>query len=323
MSQLAEGNKVFTASYHVSTPPEPEVVACRVENINLFPVFLNHQEVLVFGYFTVVLCYSYSAIDGTRCHRTVTMEKTLAELVPVFWEAEPEDKLTLTAASLDVRLGPEEPWQCRAKPLGTEAKPAAQGIRTLASLFPVRPRSLKVSVRGNIRVHVCRVVKGPEKPSGPLEDKPLTSPNPEITGEMGALVKQLVEEVFAARRESKATSGGELPSDKQTTGNDTDKGKEQENGAAPILQQEDNQEGNSGEKAEKQTGRPSTHYSSLPTGAAYRVSNIPLKSPTTIPARGSGRCPAPVHPEGTGKTTGRRFPQQPHFPVQQQPEFDS
>ena len=78
---LAEGEIKFQTSYQLPTPPDPEIISCRIDGARLFPVFLDPGEVLVFGYFTTAVCYSYKNDGGSRGYHVVTQTHNLAEQI--------------------------------------------------------------------------------------------------------------------------------------------------------------------------------------------------------------------------------------------------
>lgn len=149
---LAEGEIKFQTSYQLPTPPDPEIISCRIDGARLFPVFLDPGEVLVFGYFTTAVCYSYKNDGGSKGYHVVTQTHNLAEQIPLKWEqAVP---VPFPAANFRLEVTTPTSWQCWAELPPPEARGEGPRLPLLASLFPPQPRNLVVFVSGVIAVQL-------------------------------------------------------------------------------------------------------------------------------------------------------------------------
>lgn len=176
---LAEGRIKFQITYLLPTPPNPELISCRVDGAHLFPVFLNHREVLVFGYFTTAVCYSYRSDGGSRDYHVATQTHNLAEVIPLRWAQEvPAD---CPAASFRLEVTTPTSWQCWAEPRVPEIKEKGRRLPLLASLFSHRPRNLAVFVASVIAVQLFP--RREELPAEPPREREKTPSPPATQGE--------------------------------------------------------------------------------------------------------------------------------------------
>lgn len=206
---LAEGQIKFQTDYQLPTPPEPEIISCRIDKANLFPIFLNHREVLVFGYFTAAVCYSYKSDQGSKEYRVATQTHNLAELIPLKWVKEVPAGYQASDFRLEVTA--PESWQCWAEPPVPETKEKGQGFPLLTGLFTPRRRNLVVFVSSIIAVKIFpREEDLPEgSPPGKEKSTPPAAVSQVDYPPSGAgqdiLLQMLLEILFSRKKKPAAT----------------------------------------------------------------------------------------------------------------------
>ena len=173
---------MFHSTYRIPSLAEAEPVNCQIDNLRLFPSFLNEKKALVHGYFTMSICYSYRGGDGERSYQVFKREKCLAEIVPL--TREKEEPMDIAGPDVLLEILPTEPWRCWAE-VAVPPKEREWGLLALAAaLFHPHPGNLIVGITGTISVAIFmkekKVLSLRETPSQALsgEEPPATSPQP-------------------------------------------------------------------------------------------------------------------------------------------------
>jgi hypothetical protein len=147
---IASGEKYFTGYYQIPAPYGSQIIDWQIDNFHMYASLLNQQEVIVYGSFSLILCYSRSAVDLTeKIYEVSTTSHSIVETIRFNWQLQK----SISAFDYKIKTDPHSftLWRCDIEPIpGKNYNPYS--IQGLANLINPQPSTFNVTVKGPLKI---------------------------------------------------------------------------------------------------------------------------------------------------------------------------